>query len=109
METFGVGLVLAQEENLVLPIALELIDQVLNFESYARLNTIVCSLLKHRLQETLEVVKSDHGVLSSVLLLRLSFGSVLLIPCCGLLSGLRRSRWLCLSIWVVHFFLSRLT
>ena len=38
------------EENLVLPVVIKLLDQVLDFESNARLHLLVGPLLEHRLQ-----------------------------------------------------------
>ena len=53
----------------MLPIALELIDQVLDLEAHPRFNLSVSPFFEHGLEAVLEVVETHHGLLGFVLFL----------------------------------------
>ena len=65
-------------ENLVLPISLKRVHQVLDFEAHSGLDLSVMTLFKHGLKTAIKVVQCHDGVFGPVLLLlSFTFGLIL--------------------------------
>mmetsp|Transcript_5791 Transcript_5791/g.7810 ORF Transcript_5791/g.7810 Transcript_5791/m.7810 type:complete len:256 (-) Transcript_5791:1093-1860(-) len=95
----------------MLPIPLELVDEVLDLEANARLDLRVSPLFKHLLQAVLEVVERNDRRLRLVLLLLLLAATLdLVFPSRGVSRLLRNSRgyWVRFGVGDIRALLARL-